>query len=86
MKKLKIDEEIISFKSFSKHYVKEQDGRKPCNIRLTEEWGDERWFLFNIATHVRIINRVTKKYFIRKITDKTVFGDFALISWNPNEK
>jgi len=73
---------IISFKSFPIYYNKEKLGLKKNTVRDTNDWSNDRWQEYLLATHVKIeLPGDPIEYFIREITDKTEYLDFAIISW-----
>lgn len=72
---------IIELKSIPEYYLKEKFGSKQNTVRLTDDWTEQRWKLFNQSKFIRIINTDTKEFFIRKISDKTIYKNLAIISW-----
>lgn len=72
---------IIILKSIPDNWKKEKLGLKSNTIRFTDDWDNARWNQFYNATHVVIKKTTDDKDFLRKITDKTVYKNIAIISW-----
>jgi len=79
---MKIKKVVIDFISTFEMYKKEESGRKPNTVRVLKFSKEQK---LKIADYVKIRKAYTKKFFIRKITDKTKWFNEWIISWNPNE-
>lgn len=74
--------ELITFISNFKNYDNEESGRKPNTLRILSFNKEAK---LKKATHIKIRRGYTKRFFIRKITDKTKWKNQWIISWNPNQ-
>ena len=74
-------ESAIYFKSTPENWKKEIEGLKRNTVRFTDDWNEFRWDRFNNATHVIIERTTDNKRFGRKITDRTLYKNIAIISW-----
>lgn len=77
---------IVDFKSNPEMYEKEESGKKPNTVRKWE-FGDDRFqhLLYGKAKKVRITNTKTGDFFIRDITDYSMWNDISIISWKHKE-
>lgn len=77
-------ERFFKVKSTLSNFKKELLGTKPCTVRFTDDWDEDRWKDFKKATRVEIVcNPYHIFSFSRRITDKTVYKNVAIISWRP---
>lgn len=72
---------IINFISTFEMYDKEESGLKPNILRILRFNTEQK---LKEATHIKIRRGYTDNSFIRKITDKTKWGNNWIVSWNPN--
>ncbi len=77
-------DKVIEFISTFEMYEKEESGIKPYTIRKLTD----RLFikLEKNPTHLRIRKGYTKESFTRKITHNLEWGEWIILSWNPNEQ
>ena len=78
------EKKIIDFISTFEMYDKEESGIKPNTIRCFRGWSSNKKLKVADATHVRIRRGYTTECFTRKITDKTEWDEWIVLSWNPN--
>lgn len=71
----------INFISTFEKYGKEFSGRKSNTLRHSKFFDKAM-----SSTHIVIRKGYTKTFFIRKITDVTLWRGMCIISWNSNEK
>ena len=83
---------IVSFKSCAKYFVKERDWLKPNTVRFVD-MSDARFILLAQMVHTQVFGEIEivensgfrPERFIRKITDVTFFNGNCIISWQPAE-
>ena len=75
---------LITFRSYPENFEKEISGKKANTVRFMEDWGVRKMRDFNESNIIKIVNTDTGEYFIRTITDKTVYKNLAIISWSSN--
>lgn len=73
---------IFKVKSDDEFFYKEMKGLKPNTERFTDDWSDKKWKQFRNAIYIEVQHtRHDYLTFRRKITDKSVYKNLAIISW-----
>jgi len=86
--------DVIPFKSTPDNYWKEHSGRKSNTLRKVDE-NDERFIKLKrmgVTEDYGIIQMINKEiddgsvFFLRRITDRTFFNGYVIVSWSSEEK
>lgn len=91
---MKIENNLIIFKSNPENFYKEREGLKSCTIRRISLWSEMKEFeefynhrtngsLYITAQTIKIINSTTHESFTRTISDISEFEGLWVISWRP---
>lgn len=72
---------FITFKSKKEYYEHERIGTKNFTVRFTDDWGDDRWKMFNKANMVVIECVDYDSNFAREIKYKGIYKNLAMIGW-----
>ena len=81
----------IHYVSTFEMYKKEESGLKPNTIRcishlfVEKKLPVEKIKQLQDKTHITIHKGYTKEKFTRRITDITIWDNWVIYSWNPNE-
>jgi hypothetical protein len=84
---MKIEGNVVYFKSVPAMYVKERDGLKNNTVRVVSTEEFEKLMSVHRVEKIHITNTETGDWFRRDITDTTPLGSFLhqqiiVISWN----